>query len=50
MILDLTDNEVQSIVNVLNELPTKSNAYPLVQKILLQAQAQAEPEEQEEAA
>lgn len=40
MKLDLEQNEVEFIVNVLGELPTKSNAFVLMQKILQQAQTQ----------
>ena len=33
MILDLEENEVVSIIQVLDNLPTQSNAWPLVQKL-----------------
>ena len=39
MILDLTDQEVIDIINVLGELPTKSNAWPLKNKIATQYDA-----------
>ena len=38
--LELEVNEVNSILNVLGELPTKSNAYPLLVKIVQQAEPQ----------
>lgn len=50
--LELEVNEVNSILNVLGDLPTKSNAYPLLVKIVQQAEPQmpkketAEPEAQ----
>lgn len=42
MQLELSQEEVQSLVNVLGELPTKSNAYPLLVKIMSQAKGQLE--------
>ena len=57
--LKLDQGEVQDIINVLGELPSKSGAWPLMMKIQAQAQAQlpdpeeekpAEGEEPEEAA
>lgn len=33
MTIDLTKEEIQFIVGVLGQLPTSSNAWPLVQKI-----------------
>jgi len=42
MQLELDAQEVQSLVNVLGELPTKSNAYPLLVKIMSQAKGQLE--------
>lgn len=38
--LDLTASEVNSILQVLGELPTKTGAFPLVVKIKEQAEAQ----------
>ena len=38
--LELEVNEVNSILNVLGELPTKSNAYPLLVKLVQQAEPQ----------
>lgn len=40
MHLELEENEVASIINVLGELPTKSNAWPLAQKIVYQYEQQ----------
>jgi hypothetical protein len=53
--LKLEQGEVQDILNVLGELPSKSGAWPLMMKIQAQAQAQLpepedEPAEDEEAA
>jgi hypothetical protein len=42
--LELTADEVQGILQVLGELPTKSNAWPLVQKIETQVAEQTQPE------
>lgn len=45
MNLSLDANEVQFILNVLGELPSKSGAWPLIVKIQEQAKAQeAKPE------
>lgn len=38
--LELEVAEVNSILNVLGELPTKSNAYPLLVKLVQQAEPQ----------
>ena len=35
--LMLEDHEVQAVISVLGDLPTKSNAFPLMQKIQKQA-------------
>ncbi len=40
MKLELEANEVQFILNVLGELPSKSGAWPLIVKVQEQAQAQ----------
>jgi hypothetical protein len=45
--LKLTVDEVNSILHVLGELPTRMNAYPLLMKIKEQAEAQL-PKEQNE--
>jgi hypothetical protein len=41
--LTLSIEEVNAIMQVLGELPTKSGAFPLVVKISEQLKAQAEP-------
>ena len=41
--LTLLIEEVNAIMQVLGDLPTKSGAYPLVVKISEQVKAQAEP-------
>ncbi len=43
--LNLTVEEVNSLLHVLGELPTRMNAYPLLMKIKEQAEAQI-PKEQ----
>ena len=40
MNLNLETNEVQFILNVLGELPSKSGAWPLIVKVKEQAEAQ----------
>ena len=45
MKFELEQNEVEFLVNVLGELPTKSNAYLLVQKLTQQAQQQQPAQE-----
>lgn len=44
--LELDVNEVNSILSVLGELPTKTNAYPLLVKILQQAEPQMPKKEE----
>lgn len=46
--LTLTADETNAILAVLGDLPTKSGAYPLVQKILAQAKEQLPQEEKAE--
>ena len=46
--MKLTVAEVNSILNVLGELPTKSGAFPLAVKIKGQADAQLKTEEKPE--
>lgn len=48
--LTLSLDEVQSIFQVLGQLPTSSGAFPLMMKIKEQAEAQApaQPEEEQE--
>jgi hypothetical protein len=45
MNIALEKNEVDFVMNVLGELPTKSGAFILLQKISAQVQAQATSEE-----
>lgn len=40
MKFELEQNEVEFIINVLGELPTKSNAFVLLQKLVQQVQQQ----------
>lgn len=42
--LTLLEAEANDIISVLNQLPTGANAWPLVQKIKQQLEAQKEPE------
>jgi hypothetical protein len=49
MNLNLETNEVQFILNVLGELPSKSGAWPLIVKVQVQAEAQAPKEPAAEA-
>ena len=44
--LTLTAEEVQSIFNVLGQLPTSSGAFPLMMKIKEQAESQVATEDQ----
>jgi hypothetical protein len=41
--LELEQNEVQFILNMLGELPSKSGCFPLIVKIQEQANKQVEP-------
>ncbi len=41
--LTLTPQEAQAILNVLGDLPTKSGAFPLLQKLAEQVQQQTNP-------
>ena len=43
--LELTIDEVNGIIHALGELPTKTNAMFLIQKIKAQAEPQARPQE-----
>lgn len=47
MKFDLEANEVQFILNMLGELPSKSGCFPLIMKIQEQAQPQVEPPKEE---
>ena len=44
MKLELEQNEVEFLINVLGELPTKSNAFVVLQKLVQQAQPQTPTE------
>ena len=46
--LTLSIEEVNAIMQVLGDLPTKSGAYPLVVKISDQVKSQVEPQAEEE--
>jgi hypothetical protein len=41
--LELVPNEVKVLLEVLGEMPTKTNVWPLASKIMAQAQAANEP-------
>lgn len=47
MKFDLEANEVQFILNMMGELPSKSGCFPLIMKIQEQAQPQVEPPKEE---
>ena len=47
MKLDLEANEVQFILNMMGELPSKSGCFPLIVKVQSQAQPQVEPPKDE---
>ena len=47
MTLDLEPNEVQFLLQVLGELPTKTGAFVLVQKISEQAHGEGQAEAQQ---
>jgi len=46
--LNLTVEEVNAVMQVLGQLPTSSNAYPLLMKIKQQAEQQVQPAPSEE--
>ena len=46
--LELEKEEVEAIMTVLGDLPTKSNAWPLIMKINQQAAPQVPQEEESE--
>ncbi len=48
MSLELTVDEVNYVIGVLGELPSKSGVYPLIMKIQQQAQAQLSEEPKED--
>ncbi len=41
--LTLFEGEVKDIINVLGQMPTQSNAWPLMQKVIAQLQQQLPP-------
>ena len=43
--LELSVDEVNAVLGVLGDLPTKTGAWPLIVKIKEQAESQVEPEE-----
>ena len=45
MQLDLEPHEINAILTVLGDLPSKSNSWPLMMKIKAKAEAQTESEE-----
>ena len=46
--LELSVEEVNAILGVLGDLPTKTGAWPLMVKIKEQAESQVEPEESDD--
>ena len=48
MTLDLEENEINGILTVLGQLPTSSDAWPLLQKIKYQFDSQRESQKPEE--
>ena len=48
MKLELSQQEVNAILQVLGDLPTKTGAWPLIVKIKEQAESQPQPETQPE--
>ena len=46
--LELSVEEVNAILQVLGDLPTKTGAWPLIVKIKEQAESQVEPEESDD--
>ena len=46
--LELSVEEVNSVLQVLGEMPTKSGAWPLVVKIKEQAEGQVDPAESDD--
>ena len=41
--LNLTAQEAVDVVNIIGQLPTQTNAYPLFQKLKAQVEAQIQP-------
>ena len=49
MQIDLEENEINAILAILGDMPSKSGTWPLMMKIKVQADAQlVEPEEEDE--
>ena len=49
MQISLEENEINAILSILGDMPSKSGTWPLMMKIKVQADAQlVEPEEDEE--
>lgn len=46
--LELSTEEVNAILQVLGDLPTKTGAWPLIVKIKEQAESQVEPSESDD--
>lgn len=46
--LELSVEEVNAILGVLGDLPTKTGAWPLIVRIKEQAESQVEPEESDD--
>jgi hypothetical protein len=47
--IDLEENEINAILAILGDMPSKSGTWPLMMKIKVQADAQlVEPEEEDE--
>ena len=46
--LELSPEEINAILQVLGDLPTRSGTWPLIVKIKEQAESQLQPEEQPE--
>lgn len=46
--LELSVEEVNAILGVLGDLPTKTGAWPLIVKIKEQAESQVQPEESDD--
>ena len=46
--LELSVEEVNAILGVLGDLPTKTGAWPLIVKIKEQAESQVDPEESDD--
>lgn len=47
--LELAVQEVQALLQILGELPSKTGVFPLILKIESQAKSQLQPEQEQEA-